>query len=182
MTHFPRTLTALAALALGLSVPAFAIPGVAGEEDSGNGEGTSDSPGDRGPGTDESPDYTSYIVNGRPAAEGEFLEVPYLSIRAPSGGGACTGSLIDPEWVLTAAHCIPDDATAIEVIFGETAQDSGCLLYTSDAADDLTRVVLTGSLLPNNKNHNTTKDHTILTHDNTHNSHPSTPTAHSQLH
>lgn len=44
------------------------------------------------------------IYNGDPASTVDLPSVVYLE----AGVGACTGTVIDADWVLTAAHCLPD--------------------------------------------------------------------------
>lgn len=57
-----------------------------------------------------SPEIDPSIILGDPATEGEIPFQAYLiSSRNNSNSGAiCGGSLIRPNWVLTAAHCVVD--------------------------------------------------------------------------
>jgi len=48
----------------------------------------------------------SFIVGGEVAKPNEFPWMAYLLYKMPEGLGACGGSLISQEYVLTAAHCV----------------------------------------------------------------------------
>lgn len=48
------------------------------------------------------------IIGGRAATVAEFPSAAYIESRQGQGGSACTGSVVAPRVVLTAAHCIED--------------------------------------------------------------------------
>jgi secreted trypsin-like serine protease len=70
------------------------------------------------------------IYNGTPT--GEFPAVGGLLIMMPEGIALCTGTLIAPAVVLTAAHCFengPSAATAIFFPNGSTQEDHNAVAY-----------------------------------------------------
>ena len=53
-------------------------------------------------------DAQASIVGGRGATIEEFPSLAYIEAHVGSGGFACTGTVVSPRVILTAAHCIED--------------------------------------------------------------------------
>lgn len=60
------------------------------------------------------------IIDGEKAKSGQFPYYAYLSVQSldPRKGSACGASLLNDEWLVTAAHCL-QNARSVDVHLGE---------------------------------------------------------------
>jgi len=57
------------------------------------------------------------IINGTPAELGQFPHLAHVHFYRGSSGYVCTGSMLAPNWVITAGHCV-DGADRFEITVG----------------------------------------------------------------
>lgn len=70
-------------------------------------------------------DAQASIVGGREATIAEFPSLAYIEARQGKGGFACTGTVVSPRVILTAAHCVEDIERGTFASPGEYAVATG---------------------------------------------------------
>lgn len=94
------------------------------------------------------------VVGGHPAPAGAWPSIAFINVTHPIAGTIqCSGTLINPSWIVTAAHCTFDDdgtpapATAFVAVLGvnDLSQSAGVPLRTFDQVVRSTFIPLSGS-------------------------------------
>jgi hypothetical protein len=68
--------------------------------------------------------FSPFVIGGTPAVDGTLLSTVYVEVRYADGGtAACTGSVIAPTFVVTAAHCFVSESKVTQVAIAAGAHD-----------------------------------------------------------
>jgi trypsin len=86
---------------------------------------------------------TASIVGGRAATIEEFPSLAYIQAREGKGGFACTGTVVSPRVVLTAAHCVEDIDRGLFTPAGRYAVATGTTTPSQSLPQNVFRVVET---------------------------------------
>ncbi|MFD1366765.1 trypsin-like serine protease [Actinoplanes sichuanensis] len=72
------------------------------------------------------------VGNGSAVAEGTYGFVAHIAVGQAGAGAACTGALIDPQWVITAAACFGSGAPDATITIGGQVRESARLVKHPD--------------------------------------------------
>jgi trypsin len=76
------------------------------------------------------------VVGGADVPQGKY---PFMAAVLDGGGQICGGSVVASTWVLTAAHCVPDDANGADAA-GEYSVSVGDVDYTEGTEIDVVAI------------------------------------------
>ncbi|HEX7675191.1 MAG TPA: trypsin-like serine protease [Bdellovibrio sp.] len=66
---------------------------------------------------------SAHIINGQEVKENALITTSIVGLYDVKANYICTGSLIAPNVVMTAAHCMPERASDMRVVFGNDIDD-----------------------------------------------------------
>lgn len=87
------------------------------------------------------PSATTSVVNGESAVRGSFPYLAFVAYRGAGGSAGCTGTVVASNVVLTAAHCVVDEASGapyspagFRVVTGSVEWEAGERVVSTVAA------------------------------------------------
>ncbi len=74
---------------------------------------------------------TGRIIDGAQAADGEFPWLAFLLMEVNGQQFSCGAALINDQWMVTAAHCVPEKDGKITFYFGANNYNQATKVLTS---------------------------------------------------